>query len=192
MQSSGETHRENAGVCPVFRIVGMGRSYLMHRHCEEPTGPASAGPMTGSATKQSRLSPRRDSGLRRCARNDGVERPRAQIYHPHAEEAAARGRLEAREPPAGPPSFETRVPALPATMASPLRRVENAAAPRPCGQDCPRRGNTLRPLHDRPALGALHADGHFPTRTASCRRKQSITGRAKRLKGTKGNRGRLC
>ena len=50
MQSSGETHRENAGVCPVFRIVGMGRSYLMHRHCEEPTGPASAGPMTGSAT----------------------------------------------------------------------------------------------------------------------------------------------
>ena len=110
MQSSGETHRENAGVCPVFRIVGMGRSYLMHRHCEEPTGPASAGPMTGSATKPSRLSPRRDSGLRRCARNDGVERPRAQIYHLHAEEAAARGRLEAREPPAGPPSFESACP----------------------------------------------------------------------------------
>src|SRR5258708_15236984 len=40
------------------------------RHGEEPTGRANARPMTGSATKQSILSLRRD-GLLRFARNDG-------------------------------------------------------------------------------------------------------------------------
>src|ERR1700744_905011 len=43
--------------------------FIVPRHCEEPTGPREArGPMTGSATKQSRTAPR--PGLLRFARND--------------------------------------------------------------------------------------------------------------------------
>jgi hypothetical protein len=43
-----------------------------------------------SAAKQSRVFPRRDSGLLRCARNDDVERRRALIHHRHPEVLALR------------------------------------------------------------------------------------------------------
>ena len=80
-QSSGKTGRENAKVCLVSRIVGLGRSYLMHRHCEERSDEAI---QTVSA----------DAFLDCFASLAMTEKgPCAEIHHPHREEARQR-RLE--------------------------------------------------------------------------------------------------
>ena len=56
-QSSGELRRENANAYPRFEM-----------HMER--GNAAPSSVIASVAKQSRVFPRRDSGLLRCARND--------------------------------------------------------------------------------------------------------------------------
>ena len=76
MQSSGVAHRAKAGVRPVFeRWIGSGRGLSTRviakssrQNCEQ---------FCAEATMQSRLFPRRDSGLLRFARNDGCGGRRA-------------------------------------------------------------------------------------------------------------------
>src|SRR5256886_8324195 len=71
-----------------------------HRHCEEPTGPASGGPMINSAAKQSICAC--DFGLLRgachraalcadpLARNDAKITPRPVVYSPRSRRRRAR------------------------------------------------------------------------------------------------------
>jgi hypothetical protein len=69
-QSSGELRREGAKACQPFDVRAGSKAVASYSVIASHRVRAKCGPMTGSA-KQSRLSPRKDSGLLRCARNDG-------------------------------------------------------------------------------------------------------------------------
>jgi hypothetical protein len=76
-----------------------------------------------SAAKQSRILPRRQSGLLHCLAMTMWKQPRAQLHLPHSEERAMGARLEGRGPPVGPSSFETPAVGGLLRMRNSLRRT---------------------------------------------------------------------
>jgi hypothetical protein len=124
-QSSGEMRREDAKAClrAKMRVESAGRS--PHTPSLRGARDKIAEQVCADATKQSRVFPRWDSGLLRCARNDGVETAMhaSSALVPRTQRSALfGGGLQSRGP---------SISACAASRVPALRRNANGVAARP-------------------------------------------------------------
>ena len=133
-QNSGEMSREDAKVCLRWR-------------CELRSDASASSAVIASAAKQSRIPPRKDSGLLRCARNDDVERvvPKTGLV-PRTQRSAPG---DAKHRPVRAPSIGTPCGLLGPGSAQQRSRV--AARPGQESGNCRQRHELEGSVRDEPA-----------------------------------------